>query len=160
MNIRVTRRWRIPASPDDEAQTKGDLLGDWGLKAHSLEDEVRVDPDPSTPANEGKVYGRTAVPAGTYDLYLAYSPHFKRKTAHFNAPGFTFTMIHGANRAGQLLGCIAAGRRLEPFGDCAAVVDEIEAQLRLAEQRGEAATITIEDAFEDPPKSNSGEVTG
>ena len=160
MHIQVTRRWRIPASADDEAQTKGQLLGDWGLTAFTLEDEVRDDPDKSTPANEGKVYGKTAVPAGTYRLYLRKSPHFGRELPHYNAPGFTYTMFHGANKAKQLLGCTAAGHRLEPFGDCGPVIDEMVAKLREAEAAGEESFVTFEDAFEDPPKSNSGEASG
>jgi hypothetical protein len=150
MKVNVVRRWRIPAPPGGEAGTKGELSCDWGLKGFTLEDEVRMDPDPSTPENEAKVYGKTAVPAGTYRLYLRYSPHFQRELPHFDPPGFTDTMIHGANTPVELKGCIAVGRRLQPFGDCAPVVNEIVSQLRLAEERSEESSITIEEGFADP----------
>ena len=82
---------------------------------------------------------------------MRWSPHFGREMPHIEeVPGFTQVMIHGANDPTQLLGCVAAGRRLMPFGDCAPVVAEITSQLRLAEQRGEASTVTIEDAFAEP----------
>lgn len=114
MNLHVRRRWRIPAPPGGEAATKGELAGDWGLKAFSLEDEVRADPDPSTPENEAKVYGKTAVPAGTFRLYLKLSPHFGREMPHFDAPGFTLTMIHGANRPEQLQAASGRGAGSSP----------------------------------------------
>lgn len=169
MNVYVTRRWQIPAPPGGEAGTIGTLRCDWGLTGYSLEDEVRVDPDPSTPQNEAKVYGKTAIPVGVYRLALRYSPHFKRDLPHMeDVPGFTETMLHGANTPLDVKGCIGVGHRRTPTGiaDCAGVVDEIVAQLRAADQREEDSFLTVVDAFResgesDPPGSAGfGGVTG
>lgn len=153
MKVLVTRHWRIPAPPGGEVGTVGELHCDWGLTGFSLEDEAREDPNPSTPQNEAKIYGKTAIPAGSYHLVLGYSPHFKRELPHLeDVPGFTEVMIHGANTPLDLKGCVGVGRRRTTTGiaDCAGVVDEIVSQLRAAEQRGEASSITVEDDFEDP----------
>lgn len=152
MKVNVSRRWRIPALSGGEAGTVGGLQCDWGLMGFSLEDEVRSDPDPSTPKNEAKVYGKTAIPAGTYPLSLIHSARFKRELPHIeDVPGFSEIMLHGANTPLDVKGCIGVGRRRTPSGiaDCAGVVDEIVSQLRAAEQRGESSSVTVEDSFEE-----------
>ncbi len=152
MEIIVTRRWRIPAPPGGEAGTVGEFRCDFGLTGFSIEDEVRVDPDPSTPENEGKIPGKTAIPAGTYRLTLRRSEHFDRELPHLeDVPGFTETMIHGANIPLDVKGCIGTGRRRTPSGiaDCLGVVDRIVTELRAAKVRGEESSITVKDGFEE-----------
>jgi hypothetical protein len=130
----------------------GEFRCDFGLTGFSLEDEVRQDPDPSTPANEAKVYGKTAIPAGTYRLTLRRSEHFDRDLPHIEeVPGFTEIMIHGANTPLDVKGCIGVGRRRTPSGiaDCLGVVDRIVTELRSATHRGEESSITVEDGFEE-----------
>lgn len=69
--------------------------------------------------NKKKVYGETAIPRGTYNIELTYSPKFaKRKWALkykskvpqiMNVPCWEGVRLHPANYASELLGCIAPG---------------------------------------------------
>lgn len=90
--------------------TLGSLyLGDL-FECFTLEDRVREDPDPSTPANEAKVYGETAIPAGRYRMVLTRSPRLGIVTPELlEVPGFLGIRIHVANRPEEVLGCIAVG---------------------------------------------------
>lgn len=70
-----------------------------------------------------KIYGKTAIPIGTYDLTLKVkSPKFSDFNRYkwakvcdgyiprlLNVPGFDGILIHVANTAEDVLGCIAVG---------------------------------------------------
>lgn len=66
-----------------------------------------------------KVYGRTAIPKGTYKIGFTVSPKFKYRAwakkyggivpEIQNVKGYGGVRIHPANRASELLGCIAPG---------------------------------------------------
>lgn len=91
----------------------------------TLEDPVRADPNPATPANEAKVYGETAIPAGRYRLVLRkpdrdiWSPRNGRDLPEtdgcllhlLDVPGYTGIYLHAFNDPGESLGCIAPGTR-------------------------------------------------
>jgi hypothetical protein len=87
--------------------TEGDrnIIGDLFLNdettptCYTLEDELRPE--------DVKVYGQTAIPAGTYKVVLDYSPHFKRITPHIlDVPNFEGIRIHGGNTSKDTLGCV------------------------------------------------------
>jgi len=83
----------------------------------TLEDTVRKDPNPATPQNEGKVYGETAIPAGTYKMILSYSPHFLKVMPEvLNVPGYSGIRIHSGNRPQDTLGCILVGMVMQTAG--------------------------------------------
>lgn len=70
-----------------------------------------------------KVYGETAIPIGTYDMTMSIkSPKFSNFKRYkwakicdgyiprlLNVPGFDGILIHVANKATDILGCIAIG---------------------------------------------------
>ena len=59
---------------------------------------------------KGKVYGETAIPAGTYDVILSHSPKFKRTLPELlNVPYFEYIRIHAGNTAEDSHGCILVG---------------------------------------------------
>jgi len=67
---------------------------------YTLEDIVRPKGDP-------KVFGKTAIPAGTYKVELRYSPHFKKILPHIlNVPGFDEILMHPGNTEFDTEGCI------------------------------------------------------
>lgn len=66
-----------------------------------------------------KVYGKTAIPKGTYKIGFTVSPKFRYRAwakkyggivpEIQGVKGFDGVRIHPANRASELLGCIAPG---------------------------------------------------
>lgn len=81
----------------------------------TMEDPVRLLVDKNSDgdyddAGEGKIKGRTAIPAGRYKVVLRYSPRFKRITPHITGvPGFKYILIHAGNTAADTDGCILPG---------------------------------------------------
>lgn len=91
--------------------TLGRLFVDGDLFCVTLEDVVREDPNPATPANEAKVYGQTAIPPGRYPIKITWSVKFQREmVAVEDVPGFTGIRIHSGNDADDTLGCILVGK--------------------------------------------------
>lgn len=114
----------------------------------SLEDPVRADPDPATPENEAKLPGRTAIPAGRYEVILTISPRFKRELPLLvGVPGFQGVRIHAGNRAEDTEGCILPG--YERGRDFVGRSREAEAALiyriAAARTRGEPVHIVVRD---------------
>lgn len=82
--------------------TIGELLVNNEYQCDTLEDRVRPDGE--------KVYGKTAIPAGTYTVVLSYSPRFKKILPEVkDVPNFTGIRIHPLNRAEESEGCIGVG---------------------------------------------------
>ena len=91
----------VQRGPDAEESVPGTLLVDNQFECFSLE-RPRDWPHP-------------AIPAGTYSVILSYSPHLNYITPELeNVPGRTAIRIHVANRAEELLGCIAVGQTRPP----------------------------------------------
>lgn len=67
-----------------------------------------------------KVKGETAIPLGTYEIIPSVSPKFRYRVwgkkyngivpEVKNVPGFSGIRIHPANKATELLGCVAPGK--------------------------------------------------
>lgn len=57
-----------------------------------------------------KVYGKTAIPTGLYDVALSYSPKFKRSLPLLlSVKGYSGIRIHNGVNADSSLGCIIVG---------------------------------------------------
>ena len=58
-----------------------------------------------------KQYGVTAIPTGTYEVEITYSPKFKKNLPLIkNVKGFEGIRIHSGNTAKDSLGCILLGK--------------------------------------------------
>lgn len=82
--------------------TIGELLINDKYQCDILEDKVRLNK---------KVYGKTAIPAGTYEIKMTYSPKFKCvMPLLLNVPGFEGIRIHSGNSSKDTLGCLITGK--------------------------------------------------
>lgn len=58
-----------------------------------------------------KVYGETAIPYGTYEAEVTYSPKFKRDLLLIkNVKGFEGIRVHAGNFSSNSMGCILCGK--------------------------------------------------
>lgn len=96
MKIEIKRNKSIAGT------TIGRLYIDGKFECYTLEDQVR-------PAGE-KVYGKTAIPAGTYKVIINRSNRFKRNLPLLlNVPNFEGVRIHPGNSKENTEGCILPG---------------------------------------------------
>jgi hypothetical protein len=90
------------SSTDDT--TIGNLYIENEWFCFTLEDKVR----------EKKIYGETAIPAGTYKVVITWSPRFKRQLPLLvDVPGFDGIRIHPGNTHKDTEGCILVGEYVE-----------------------------------------------
>ena len=88
----------------DPTCTIGTMSVDGEFYCYTLEDTVR--------APGVKVYGQTAIPAGSYDVIVNMSNRFKQLMPLVLAvPGFEGIRIHPGNTAEDTDGCILVGRK-------------------------------------------------
>jgi hypothetical protein len=99
MQISVVREQYRPGC------TIGRMFLDGIFECFTLEDGIRTN----------KVYGETAIPAGSYSVVVNYSPRFKMSLPLLrNVPKFEGIRIHPGNTAANTLGCILVGRNWTP----------------------------------------------
>lgn len=115
----------LQREPSTKQSTPGKLFIDGQFECHTLEDIVRP--------RGVKVYGQTAIPAGTYQVVLTMSPRFKRVLPLLlNVPGFEGIRIHPGNKAEETDGCILVGDAPAPdwLGQSRVAFDRLFAKLR------------------------------
>jgi hypothetical protein len=114
----------------------------------TLEDPVRdynKDGDLDDPG-EGKVWGNTAIPYGTYEVVVTWSPKFKRMLPLvMGVKHFTGIRIHAGNTIADTAGCILPGENKSPGRVMNSRVYEtqITSIVMLGLQRGEQVKIII-----------------
>jgi len=110
MKMRLYRRFK------GEDYTIGSLFINGLYFCDTIEDKVRdynKDGDLED-AGETKVFGKTAIPYGTYKVRLTMSPKFKRLLPLvMGVKHFTGIRIHRGNTAGDSHGCILPGENKE-----------------------------------------------
>lgn len=96
-----------------EQSTIGDLYVNDKWECHVLEDKDRG-LDSITPLNQLKqikVFGKTAIPTGKYEVAINFSNHFqKRLPLLLNVPGFEGIRIHSGNTEKDSEGCLLVGK--------------------------------------------------
>lgn len=126
--------------------TIGTLSIDGVYECFTLEDVVRPDPNPATPHNESKVYGQTAIPAGSYKVIITPSVRFNRDLPLLETvPGFDGIRIHPGNTADNTEGCILVGkyRSTRSVSESRAAFKELFPKIRAALNAGETVTMEI-----------------
>lgn len=130
--------------PSGPIATIGRLHLDGVFFCYTLEDPVRE--RPGVPVSEWKIPGKTAIPAGRYEVLITESPRFKRPLPLLVAvPGFTGVRIHAGNRAEDTEGCILPGYDRGPdwVGRSREAEGALIYRLSAARTRGEPVTIDV-----------------
>jgi hypothetical protein len=133
VKLTLQRQW------PDAACTIGRLFVDGVPECYTLEDFMR-------PPGSPKVYGQTAIPAGTYGVIVTHSPHFGRELPLLvNVPGFDGVRIHPGNTASDTEGCILVGvdKLPDSIGRSRIAFDALFPKIVAALARGELVSIEV-----------------
>lgn len=119
-----------------DKSTIGELYVDGKFECYTLEDVERKE----------KVFGKTAIPKGTYDVVMTMSNRFKKMMPLLlNVPGYEGVRIHSGNKPEDTEGCLLLGktRSIDSIGESrnaiAAFYPKVESALKVGK-----VTITIE----------------
>lgn len=120
--------------------TIGELYINEKYVTDTLEDRVR-------PEGE-KVYGKTAIPEGTYEVKLTHSPRFKKILPEIlNVPNFSGIRIHTGNSSKDTEGCILVGtwdgEKEDWVSDSKIAFNKLMSLLEEATNNKEKITITV-----------------
>ena len=113
MEITIDRRWKKPKYTISNVYVNGKRFTDGKQYCNALEDTDRGLTSDMTVDQilKKKLYGKTAIPTGRYNITLYDSPKFKKNLPAVNAvKGFTGVLIHSGNKPEDTLGCILIGR--------------------------------------------------
>ncbi len=141
MKLRLERLW------PKKDYTVGRLYVDDRLFCNTLEDRI-VDKNKNGvfDGDEKKVYGKSAIPYGTYKIIYNWSPKFGRNLPRLlNVPHFEGILIHPGNTAADSAGCILVGKNTEVgrLTNSRYISDELNKLIDEAQQKGEPITIEI-----------------
>lgn len=93
-----------------------------------------------------KVYGKTAIPFGTFKITIDWSPKFKRNMLHIlDVPYFEGIRIHNGKDASWSAGCLLVGHRISKgkLDNDKNVMFELEKLVQIAINKGEKVEITV-----------------
>ena len=153
MKINIDRLW------PKETYTVGLLYVDGVRLCETLEDKdrgLRKEDDLST-IRSVKVYGETAIPAGTYKVAMdVVSPKYSavkwykdlcggKMPRLLGVPGFEGILVHPGNTALDSYGCILVGRntKVGQLTESKATFKKLYKKMKDAYDRGETITIEI-----------------
>lgn len=89
----------------NENSTEGNLYINGKWFSHTIEDRTRA--KPGEWKKELKVYGKTAIPYGTYPVLVTWSTRFKRPMVGiFSVPDFEGIRIHWGSSELSSAGCV------------------------------------------------------
>jgi hypothetical protein len=133
-----------------DTSTIGELTIDGEHECFVLEDTVRR-PDV-------KVYGKTAIPSGAYNVLLTFSPKFGRVMPLLDkVPNYEGVRIHKGNDANDTEGCLLVGRTYTDnfVGESALAFNALYPKIEAALKAGEHVTVVITDTYAEPPTDSA-----
>lgn len=134
MEMRLTRKEYT------EISTIGDLGVDRRFECYTLEDRVRPP--------GGKVFGKTAVPPGRYEVVIDWSNRFQGMMPHIlNVPMFEGVRIHAGNAAENTEGCVLVGlgKEKDYIRESRIAFNRLFAKMETAKGAGERIFLEIVD---------------
>lgn len=124
-----------------DKSTIGQLSIDDEFSSYTLEDADRKLEDGGT-----KIYGKTCIPRGTYQVIVDFSPKYNKEMPHvMNVPGYEGVRIHVGNRPEDTEGCILVGstKSKDFVGNSKVTFDKLMEMLEKAYARNETITLEI-----------------
>lgn len=121
----------------DDICTIGTMTINGVFECYTLEPVVR-------PVDAEKIPNKTAIPYGTYQVTITYSPHFKRDMPLVNnVPNFEGVRIHSGNWAADTEGCCLVGgtKSKDAIFKSSAEFTSLFSKIKSALDFGEAITI-------------------
>ena len=124
--------------------TEGKMFINGTFECHTLEDTDR-----GLEKGGEKVYGKTAIPKGKYNMILTYSNRFKQILPLIeDVPNYSGIRIHKGNTSANTEGCILVGNKNSSHGDdfigsSKVAFEHLMPQLIAAKGRDEEVTIEI-----------------
>ena len=154
MNLTIDRKWK------KDTYTIGKLYVNGVAFSETLEDTDRGLKDSMTELEirARKIYGKTAIPTGTYNVRLdIISPKYSLKPWYVqncnnarmprieNTKGFSGVLIHPGNTNEDTYGCVLVGRNTikGKVTDSKATFLQLYKKMQEAYKRGEKITLTI-----------------
>jgi hypothetical protein len=131
-----------------EVSSIGRLFVNGQPLCYTLEDKdrgIKKSDDLST-IKKVKVFSKTAIPTGTYEVVLTYSNRFKKYLPLLlNVPGYAGVRIHAGNTADHTEGCILPGQTYSKnfVGSSVKAFNSLMAKIKAVEKK-EKIYITIE----------------
>lgn len=125
--------------------TLGELEVNNKYLCDTLEDRMRPD--------NQKVMHETAIPRGTYNVVLSYSPRFKQILPEIqNVPNFTGIRIHKGNNTKDTSGCLLVGywdgEKADWIANSTKAFNDLFAMMKEASDKKEKITITFKDILD------------
>lgn len=136
MKIRIDRHFKGPKYTISKLTVDDEYLCD------ALEDTVRD----LGPNGEGKIYGHTAIPSGTYQVIRTMSPRFKKMLPLLlKVPFFEGVRIHPGNTEADTEGCILVGMNTTAgrVNNSRMMFSLLDEKIEQALKRGEKVEIEI-----------------
>lgn len=136
----------------DPEVTIGELLVDGKFECYVCEDTVRE--VLGQPVEKWKVYGKTAIPYGSYKVTITWSNRFGRLLPILHdVPGYSGVRIHPGNSAKDTEGCLLPGlvRTANGVGHSRPACDYLLPKIDRALKSGEPVTIEIANASAEAP---------
>ena len=122
----------------DDTCTTGEMLIDGAHECYTLDPVTR-------PEGAEKVFGKTAIPEGTYAVTVTFSEHFQCDMPLLaGVPDFEGVRIHWGNVASNTEGCTLVGEEQgrDAILQSRAAFDQLFPKIRDAVSRGEPVSIT------------------
>lgn len=127
----------------DDSCTIGTMTVDDVFECYTLEPTTRPDGSP-------KIFGKTAIPCGTYTVSITFSGHFQRDMPLVNdVPGFSEIRIHPGDVPANTEGCCLVGEHQgkDTILQSIAAFEPLLAKITAAINNGEPVTITYQKGF-------------
>lgn len=148
MEIRIDRAWCKKGYTISRVFVNGKRYGDGQKWCSALEDEDRGlnQSMPEAEIIRKKIYGRTAIPRGAYNVRVTYSPRFRKLMPLVDGvKGFSGIRLHSGNTAANTEGCILFGvnDRVGRVSNSRYWTNKITALIEEATKKGEKIKLII-----------------